>query len=283
MKTWADISLGNKMISLPIFHPLPSQKSQNKKLNNNQYMGLIAHYKSSIEKPISIKEARYTTISMGFSDHMVQACMSMAQPSGPSSPKPTTPFEALAGLFWVALSKIKGIKNGLVDMSICLDVRKILGLDKGFFGNSMIYNKVHLEGNFNLDENKFPHATRAIRDVVATIDNEGIMDLIDWFENNDINSSPMMNGHDLVCTSLENVNPYLAMFEERLKPIRVSYYIEPIFGEGHILIFPTPHDEGPLGRVVMVTLQEEEAIKLCEDELISQFSPTILMNCVNKY
>ncbi|CAL5206362.1 unnamed protein product [Lathyrus oleraceus] len=286
MKAWADISLDNKMISPPIFHPLPPQKPQNKKPNNISYMGLISHYKSSIEKPISIKESKYTTISMGFSHHMVQACMSLAQINGSSSPSPTsTPFEALSGLFWVALSKIKGIQNGLVDMSICLNVRKIMGLDQGFFGNSMLYNKVHLEENFNLDlyGNKFPHATKAIRNAVAKIKNEEIMDLIEWFENNDINSSTMMKGRDLVFTSLEDVDPYLATFQDMLKPIHVSYYLEPVFGEGHVLILPTPLDEGPLGRVVMVTLEEEEAIKLCEDEFISQFSPNILMKCVNKY
>jgi len=272
MKAWADISLGNKMTSPPIFHPLPHQRPQNKKPNNNSYMSLISHY----------KEAKYTTISMGFSDQMVRACMSMAQPNDSLSPTPT-PFEALAGLFWVTLSKIKGMKNGLVDMSICLDVRKNLGLDEGFFGNSMLYNKVHLEEKFNLDEDKFPLATKAIRNVVTKIGNEEIMDLIEWFENNDINSSAMMNGDDLVFTSLENVDPYLAMFQDKFKPIHVSYYIEPVFGEGHVLILPTSNDEGPLGRVVMVTLQEEEAIKLCEDEFILQLSPTILMKWVNKY
>jgi hypothetical protein len=285
MKAWADISLGNKITSPPIFHPLPPQRSQNKKpnSNSNSYMGLISHYKSLIEKPIFIKEAKYTTISMGFSHHMVQACMSMAQSIGSSSPSPTpTPFEALAGLFWVTLSKIKGLKNGLVDMSICLDMRKILGLDQGFFGNSMLYNKVHLEEKLNLNENKFPQATRAIRDVVSKIDNEEIMDLIEWLENNYINSSKMMNGHDLVITSLEDVDPYLAMFQDMFKPIRFSCYIEPVFGEGHVLILPNPLDEGPLGRVVIVTLEEKEAIKLCEDEFILLFSPTILMECVNK-
>ncbi|KAK2399045.1 protein ECERIFERUM [Trifolium repens] len=283
MKAWADISLGNKITSPPIFHPLPRQRSQNKKPNNNSnpYMGLISRYKSLIEKPIFIKEAKYTTISMGFSHHMVQACMSMAQSIGSSSPSPTpTPFEALAGLFWVTLSKIKGIQNGLVDMSICLDMRKILCLDQGFFGNSMLYNKVHLEENLN--ENKFPQATRAIRHVVSKIDNEEIMDLIEWLENNYINSSKMMNGHDLVITSLEDVDPYLAMFQDMFKPIRFSCYIEPVFGEGHVLILPNPLDEGPLGRVVIVTLEEKEAIKLCEDEFILLFSPTILMECVNK-
>ena len=157
-------------------------------------------------------------------------------------------------------------------------MRKVLGLDIGFFGNCMVYNKVHeVEGdNYKL---KFPQAVRAISDVVAKMDSEGVMDLIEWLENDDVNSPTLMNGHNLVCASLEGVDPYLSVFEDGFKPIHVSCYVEPVLGEGQVLILPGPPGEGPLSRVAMVTLREEEAIKLCEDELISQFSPTNLMKC----
>ncbi|BAT82300.1 hypothetical protein LR48_Vigan187s002200 [Vigna angularis] len=270
MKAWADISMGHKIITPPLFHPLPLTKHANTNPNHHHHVELIHHYKSLIGKPISFREARYTTISLGFSAQMVQACMSMAQFNGP-----ITPFEALAALFWVSLSKVRGLRNGLVDMSICLDMRKVLGLDTGFFGNCMVYNKVHeVEGeNQKL---KFAEAVRAISDVVDRMDYKGVMDLIEWLENADVNSPTMMNGHVLVCGSLEGVDPYF-VFEDGFKPIHVSCYVEPVLGEGQILILPGPPGEGPLSRVAMVTLREEEATKLCEDELISQFSPTTLM------
>lgn len=265
--------MGDKIITPPLFHPLPLTRHANTNPNPNDHhhMELIHHYKSIIGKPISFKEARYTTISLGFSAQMVKACISMAQ-----SNSPITPFEALAALFWISLSKVRGLRNGLVDMSICLDMRKVLGLDTGFFGNCMVYNKVHeVEGE---DEKlKFGEAVRAISDVVGRMEYKGVMDLIEWLENgDDVNSATMMNGHDLVCTSLEGVEPYF-VFENGLKAIHVSCYVEPVLGEGQILILPGPPGEGPLSRVAMVTLREEEATKLCEVELISQFSPTILM------
>ncbi|KAK7272922.1 hypothetical protein RIF29_13964 [Crotalaria pallida] len=269
IKAWADISLVGKLIDPPMFHPLPLPRLGNKKPNHHPYIELINHYKSSIQKPIPIKESMYTTMSLGFSDQMVQACISMTQT--------ITPFEALAGLFWVSLSKIKGLRNGLVDMSICVDVRKVLGLDHGFFGNCMIYNKVHAEGTSG--NNDFPQAAKTIRDVVAKMDNEGTLDLIEWFENNDINSPALKNGHDVIIANLEGMDPYVAEFQEGFKPIHVSYYVEPVLGEGQLLILPPSPGEGPLSRVVMVTLREEEASKLCEDDLITQFSPTILMKC----
>ncbi|CAJ1972120.1 unnamed protein product [Sphenostylis stenocarpa] len=274
MKAWADISMANKMVTPPLFHPLLLTRQGITNPNHHPHMELIHHYKSSIQKPISLKEARYTTISMGFSAHMVQACMSAAQTNSP-----ITPFAALAALFWVSLSKVKkGLRNGLVDMSICLDMRKVLGIDVAFFGNCMVYNKVHaVEGDTN--NFTFPQAVRAISHVVAKMDSERVMDLIDWLENEGVNSPTMMNNHDLVCASLESVDPYLAVFQDGFKPIHVSCYVEPVLGEGQVLILPGPPGEGPLSRVAMVTLREEEAIKLCEDELISQFSPTTMMKC----
>ncbi|RYR55114.1 hypothetical protein HN51_017121 [Arachis hypogaea] len=275
LKAWSDISLGNKITVLPLFHPLPSTRKRIS--NHHPYFELINHYKSSIERPIPIKEEKYTIISLGFSHQMVNACISKAQFNGPSGPITMTPFEALAGLFWASISNIKGLQNGLIDMSICLDARKVLGLDYGFFGNTMIYNKVHSNGN--LEGNIFVQATRYIGEVVAKMDNEGIMDLIEWLEKNEMNSPKMINGPDLICVSLENVDPYLSVFQDWLKPLRVSCYIEPVLGEGQVLILPGTPEEGPLSRVVMVTLKEDEAIKLFEDDLISQFSPTIFMKC----
>lgn len=198
----------------------------------------------------------------------------MAQlPPGPNNPD-LSPFEALAGLFWVCVSKVKGLGNGLVNMSICLDSRKVLGLDKGFFGNCTVYNKVHAAGT---DEHRLPEAARAIGEVVAKMDCDGIMDLIEWLERKDSESPTVTNTCDLICANLEVGSANSTEFLEGLKPIRVSCHVEPVFGIGQVLICQAPPNEGPLGRVVMVTLPEDEVLKLCEDELILQLSPTILM------
>lgn len=174
------------------------------------------------------------------------------------------------------------MRNGLVGMSICLDVREALGLDCGFFGNCMLYNKVnaHAAGDLRDNDNELTQAVKAVREVVSKMDGEGVMDLIEWLEDNDMNmmnGGAMMNGRDLVCASAERVDPYLAVFEDGVKPIRVSYYVEPVLGEGQVLILSAPPQEGPLSRVAMVTLPVDEAIKLCEHDLISHLSPTILM------
>ncbi|KAK9265506.1 hypothetical protein L1049_021365 [Liquidambar formosana] len=58
-----------------------------------------------------------------------------------------------------------------------------------------------------------------------------------------------MNSRDLICASLEGVDLYLTSFEDGFELIRVSYYVEPVFGEGQVFILRSPRCEGPLSRV----------------------------------
>lgn len=58
------------------------------------------------------------------------------------------------------------------------------------------------------------------------MDNEGFMDLIEWLERADDQYPSLTNGSDLVCASLEAVDPFSAIFEDGIAPIRVSYYVD---------------------------------------------------------
>ncbi|KAM7274540.1 hypothetical protein ACFE04_016406 [Oxalis oulophora] len=277
IKAWADTTLAGTMISPPHFHPLPLRRQGNKDPNHKLYTDLINHYKSLLETnpsvPVTTKSTKPATVAFSFSDQMVRACMDMARTNDP--------FEALSSLFWICLSKVKGDNEGLIGMSICLDARKVLGLDKGFFGSCMVYNKVNLleSSSSNLDNNnKLAMASNAISKVMVKMDNEGIMDLIEWLEGNHKECAPpMMNGtSDLICVNLEGVDSYKAVFEHRFDPIRVSYCIEPVSQFGQVLVLAVPNRDFLLSRVVMVTLPEDEMVKLCQDELILGFSPTKL-------
>lgn len=63
--------------------------------------------------------------------------------------------------------------------------------------------------------------------------------MIEWLERTDDQYPSLMNGSDLVCASLEAVDPFSAIFEDGIVPIR---------------IFLAKPGEGELSRVVMVTL-----------------------------
>ncbi|XP_022732020.1 protein ECERIFERUM 26-like [Durio zibethinus] len=274
-KAWADTTLSGIMSTPPFFYSLPLSKADNKNPNQGSYTDLIDYYKSSIERPTPlITNQKYATITLSFTDPMVRDCIAMAQATGASDKSRSLAFEALAALFWVCLSKIKGTNGRLLKMSLCSDMRNVLGLDQRFFGNCMVYNKVHLE---SAGENMLPEASKAIGEVMKKMNAEGIKDLIYWLQCNDNQTVPLMNGYDFMCANLEGVNPYLATFKDRIEPLRVSYYVEPVTGPGQVLIFRSAPGEGPLSRVAMATLPEDEAAKLCEDDLIQRFSPTVLM------
>ncbi|XP_044472452.1 protein ECERIFERUM 26 [Mangifera indica] len=272
IKAWADITSAQIMLTPPYVHPLPPRRIGNMNPNHKHHTALINHYKSSIERSIPFTTTKHVTVTLSFTDPMVRACIAMARPPGAADP---SPFAALAGLFWVCVSRVKGTTEGLVNMSICLDMRKELGLDKGFFGNCLVYNKVQAD---SFDENKLSGAAEAIGEVVRKMDNEGIMDLIEWLGQNDSRiSPPLMNGCELICANLEGLDSCSAAFEEGLTPSRISCYVEPALGEGQILVLPSSTSEGPLSRMIMATLTEDEAVRLCEDDVILSFSPTILM------
>ncbi|KAL8113586.1 protein ECERIFERUM 26-like [Apium graveolens] len=275
LKAWAETTLGVTMTSPPHFHPLTPRRPANTKQNHRPYYDLINSYKNLIPLLPATAPQHVTsnTVTLEFSHQMVTACMTIHKET-------LAPFEALAALFWVAISKVKGSKRGLINMSICLDMRKVLGLDKAFFGNCMIYNRVDCAiSPPDHDESLVLEAGLAIKNVAKKMDNEGIMDLVEWLELNNHQSPPMMSGHDFVCVNLENVEAYNLVFDddEQNKPIRASYYVEPALGEGHLIILPSPESsEASLNRVVMVTLPGDEAVKLCQEALLMKFCPTIL-------
>ncbi|KAF2287195.1 hypothetical protein GH714_039303 [Hevea brasiliensis] len=151
-------------------------------------------------------------------------------------------------------------------MCICLDMRNVLGLDKGFFGNCMVYNNV--QADYSGEDKLLSGATQAIEEVMAKMDIEGIMDLIEWLTSNDCKYPPLMNGCDLICGSLEEVDPYLATFEDGYAPIRVSYHVEPSAGAGQVLVLPWRRF---LGRVTYNGHGMEEFVPQRTAAYISQY------------
>ncbi|KAK6927466.1 hypothetical protein RJ641_006057 [Dillenia turbinata] len=183
LKAWADISLTGKMVKPPLFHPFPARRPSNIDPDHNDHTQVVNCFKSSTNNSTTTTPVQHCTITLEFSDRMVRACIAVAQSisSAPNEPSPS-PFESLAGLFWSRISRVKGKKNGLIDMSICADMRKVLNLDQGFFGNCMVYNKVNGEGLSRVTLSK---AAIAIRNELEKIDIEAINDLIESLEHSD--------------------------------------------------------------------------------------------------
>lgn len=270
IKAWADMTLKGQITSPPLFLPLPSPTQENNNNNKPNNLNLIHHYKSLIQRPTTstTSHTQQPTITFHFNQETLSNCITMAGACLP-------PFEALAALFWTCISKIKGRECGLVDISVCFDARKVLGLDKSFFGSCMVYRKVQ-GGGLGLGGVQVGEAAAAL--IRETVSRDEVMEMIEWLEREGCESPPLMNDGDLVCVDLEDVGAYSVVFEEDAMPLRASYYIEPAGGAGQVVVLPS----GDGGRVVAVTLPEDEARKLLEDALIQQIAPTVVMGLTKK-
>ncbi|CAO2820695.1 unnamed protein product [Amaranthus hypochondriacus] len=261
----------------PFFHPLPKNTLGYQKAHTYPKNHLINHYKTLLEGQSPFMTQKSETIAFQFTHPMVQACINLAHLNGPTNHRPdSSPFVALAALFWASISKVKGETNGLIDISLGLDVRSKLGLDRGYFGNCMIYTKCN--GDY-VQLGDIPHANKVIGDEIAKVNKEETIDLIEWLNNykslSPISSLDMGN---LVISNLENVDPYSAVFMEGYEPIRIGYYnVSSGVVKGKVMVLPSHPSEGKLSRIVMVTLPHHEALKLCEDKLLARFSPSIIM------
>lgn len=269
IKAWADTTLKGEISYPPLFLPLPSKKRGEKTTKNEPHVHLIEHYKSAAEEPGTVSVAKHTSISFHFNQEMVMSCIAMANHE--TSPMP---FEALTALFWTRISNAKGTKNGLIGMSLCLDMRKVLALERGFFGNCMVFKGVRADG---VGENGVDKAAALIKETVAGIEGDEVMELVEWLERKNCVNRAWMHDDHLISVNLENVDCCSAVFGENAGFLRASYYFGPVFGAGRVIVLPSPDPDEPRGRVVAVTLPEDEAEKLLEDALIKRIGPNILM------
>ncbi|XP_010051199.2 protein ECERIFERUM 26-like [Eucalyptus grandis] len=270
IKAWADMTLNARPTAPPpSFRALPKRRPSHRN-DPDRHNSLINHCKSSINTSSLTPSAKFGTLSLAFTEPIVRSCIAMAQPvDAPDGPGPS-PFEALAGLFWACISKVKGEREGLVSMCLGLDVRKLLGLEREFFGNCMVYNN-SLHARDNEEDNSLPGAAKAIGEMMAKLDKNGVMDLIEWLEINDDTgpkNTRSLNFSELLFLNLEGIEPDTARFEDTHAPIRVSCFFEPPCKEGQVVILPSTPKDGPMSRVVMVTLPEDELVKLMEHDLV---------------
>ncbi|KAL9233905.1 hypothetical protein vseg_008840 [Gypsophila vaccaria] len=284
IRALTDTFLSGKITIPPLFHPLPQPRlGYNKSHQNEPNSHLINTYKSLFQSPSSSpsKAQSYKTIALEFKDDVVRSCTRLARLNEPTRDACSSAFISLVGLIWNCISRVKGVRDGLVDASICLNMRKVLGLDQGYFGNCMIYNKV--DGN-GVRVDDLISSTKAVQEAVESMKKDEILDLIEWLKNydNDLSLTTVVGEDNLVFINLEDTDPYSNMLMEDYGPIRVSYYSESVVGKEQVIILPSRPNEGQLSKVVMVTLPSNEVIKLCDDTFLARFSPVIIMGPKHK-
>ncbi|CAN6442064.1 unnamed protein product [Victoria cruziana] len=282
VKAWADTHASKESRQTPSFYPLAAKvcRKTSSKLENE----MIECYKS-MSKPRDAEtssprtsEVKYERITFIFTEEQIDKCIKAAGLGSVNGPAASIAFEVLAALFWISCTKAKK-KPKLVDLLLCIDMKKTMDFESGFFGNSMVFNKLYGSDEL-LRDDELASASRSIHDAVGKMGKDEMVDLLEYMESNTDEygrhlKTVLHYGPDLVCINLENLAPYSSVFPKGSEPVHVSFHILPMVGsEGQIMVLPSPL--GGLSRMVVVSLPFDQIAEIREDAAILSLSPTIL-------
>ncbi|KAL4200169.1 hypothetical protein AMTRI_Chr03g148360 [Amborella trichopoda] len=193
-----------------------------------------------------------------------------------------TPFEALAALFWVASTRSHHTDSYTESICLCTEFRRLLQvpLPQGYFGNALHFSEVsEKRANLARYNSGLALAARLIHEDQDKAKEEEIWSVINWLaarkSDSGRSSSPFpIYGPGLTVANFEGVMSYNAVFTEGDRPLHVSYRVEPVVGEGMVLVLPS--DEGDFGRIVVVTLQGDRLSRLRKDKEVSGLGPKVM-------
>lgn len=284
MKAWGEIHRNAQVLHPPFFHP-PGLKARP---NKCEVTTATKYYESTFKKELAMGsdhgDGGYKTVIFKFSEEMVQQCISEVQ-GGDHKYEAVTPFQALSALFWIACTKVKG-KTGEEEskLSVCSEFRKIIiaPLPHGFFGNALHFSEVSSNAG-DLAGNDLSYPAKLIHDDISRLDKDELRSVVEWLHNQKNKEGQLpppfyLYGPNLTAVNGEDFFTYDAVFGKELKPLHVSYYVEPVHGEGLIMVLPSA--QGGSSRTVMATLPGTQGTQLCMDPAILRFNPTIWMNTV---
>ncbi|XP_068650833.1 hydroxycinnamoyltransferase-like [Aristolochia californica] len=280
VKSWSDVHRGGSITHPPFFHPpgLRGRPSPNTDTNSARYY----ETKSKAEARSPSLHVKMSTATFRFSDETVKKLLREIHPDCSEA----TAFDALAALFWDCASRAKGLApSNTRSVAIVFDLRKLLHapLPHGFYGNALHFSNVVTDG-FETEEKGFGHAAGIIHRHLSGLEEEEYWSAIDWLESQKDADGKFatlfgMYGPELTVLNMEHVLAYEAIFDKGVKPVLVSYHIGNVYGEGLIMVLPSP-EEG-IGKTVTVTLPSQELKKLVEDDKILPLESHLLF--VDKY
>lgn len=276
MKAWGETYRAAQILHPPFYHP-PSLKPRPKKNTDVKSRDYYASTFLNPEEDASIKD--YRTVCLSFSHDMVEKCIAEVQ-EGSCKFGPSSPSDVLAALLWVAIVKAQGKPIGEVaNLSVCLEFRKIHlpPLPYGYVGSAIHFLGVSSEVG-DLTSKDLSYATSLVNQNVAMTDTEEVRSVIDWLQEMENQgggpySKPVFfYSPQLTMIIWDHFFSYDVFFDFG-KPRRVSYRVDPLRGEGQVLVLPTAEDNS--SRNVMLTLPKDVMNRLLEDDELLRFLPNI--------
>ncbi|KAI4301910.1 hypothetical protein L6164_035147 [Bauhinia variegata] len=270
---------------LPITHPpLFDQIRSEAALRGGSAPNTAATYKNANPtKP----QTKLASATFKFSSSVIEQCLSQVHE--------ISPFDFLSALFWTRIARLKPPKNDQThSISICFDFRNMLkpALPLGYFGNALHFSKLSLTVK-DMESSQLSDVAGLVHSHLAELEDkkEEIWSSMDWLESQreeggKYRSPNCMYGSELTFVRMEHLIlsseheteqslMYAAKFGNNEKPIHVSCCVGNVDREGLIMVMPSP--EGGLARTVTLMLAEEQLAELCEDQVIMQLQPIMLL------
>ncbi|XVF36583.1 hypothetical protein REPUB_Repub19eG0069700 [Reevesia pubescens] len=181
--------------------------------------------------------------------HMV----SLSSTCHPNQTDNISHFEILSAIIWKSLSKIREDSGSRI-VTICTSNSVIR--ENEMPRNDMILSTV--EADFSVAKGEIAELAKLIAEKRVPEN-----DLIEEFlqGNDEERSDFIVYGANLTFVDLEGANFYGLELKGQ-KPVFVNYAINGVGDEGTVLILPSPKKEGDNGKIVTMTLPEDEIEKL---------------------
>ncbi|CAL4935892.1 unnamed protein product [Urochloa decumbens] len=212
--------------------------------------------KSSTASPAGADAAAMSSATFHFPAAAVRALLSSMDPG-------TTPFAALAALFWLRIAGAGAGDDGERDLTLALDFRKRMHapLPWGYYGSAVHFTRARADLAAGL-----PDVAAALERHVAGVPEDELWRAVEWLharQQQQDHEAFQMYGPELTCVALDHVPMYVAEFAAGAPPARVSCRVGGAAGEGLVIVLPAA--EGGEARDVVVTLPAEATARVCRD------------------
>lgn len=161
-------------------------------------------------------------------------------------------FEVLSAIIWKSLSKTRE-DSGPRIVTLCTNNPVVR--ENEMPTNGMIFSTV--EADFSASKGEIAELAKLIAE--KRVPENGLIE--EMLKGNEERSDFIVYGANLTFVDLEGANFYGLKLKGQ-KPVFVNYTINGVGDEGAVLILPGPEKEGGNGKIVTVTLPEDQIEKL---------------------
>lgn len=220
----------------------------------------------STAAPPSADAVAMSSATFHFPADAMRALLSTLEPE-------TTPFAALAALFWLGVAGAGAAEESEKDLTLALDFRKKMHapLPTGYYGSSVHFTRARADLASGLSA-----VATALDRRVAGVPEEDLWAAVEWLHARQADGGEpfQMYGPELTCMALDHLPLYGAEFVAGEPPARVACRIGGAVGEGIVIVVPAA--EGDAARDVVVTLPAESTARICRDEELLRYGAVVV-------